>query len=91
MPFVYFIQAGDGGPIKIGFSVDPRKRMRHIQTMNAEQLFLLGTIECETDRTEFHIHQRFAHICIRGEWHRPTEELLQFITENPLMDASTDK
>ncbi len=89
MPFVYFIQAGDeNGPIKIGFSIDPYRRMEELQTMHAEQLFLLGVVECADETAECALHRRFARICIRGEWHRPTAELLQVVADSQHIDTA---
>lgn len=43
---VYFIQADDGGPIKIGFAVDPEARLRGLQiaSLIADVLATEGTL-----------------------------------------------
>lgn len=66
--FVYLIQEGDDGPIKIGAAHDPQKRAAMLQCGNPRELriarLLLGDSE-----TEHHLHAFWrpsAHI--RGEW-----------------------
>lgn len=41
---VYFIQAVEGGPIKIGFAQDPQKRLAEIQRMSPVPLQVLKVI-----------------------------------------------
>jgi hypothetical protein len=70
--FVYFVQAGARGPIKIGFTWNVKRRMDALQTGCPRKLILLGTIECENaqDR-EAELHRRFADLRIdRSEWFR---------------------
>ena len=73
---VYFIEATSSGHIKIGYSDDPINRLRYLQTSHAEKLQLACVIN--GDR----YHEKFLHrICksahIRGEWFRPTEQVLK--------------
>jgi len=42
---VYFIQAGDAGPIKIGHTNDVRKRLSMIQTSAPDHLRLLAVMD----------------------------------------------
>jgi len=78
--FVYFIQSGSDGAIKIGFSSKVDIRLGSLQKANAETLRLLATIP-GTMADEARLHQRFAAHRIRGEWFRPAEELLLAIKE----------
>jgi len=81
--YVYFIQEGDDGPIKIGkTSGHPANRMSGVQTGNARALRLLGALPGYT-KEETDLHRRFAAHRIRGEWFRPHVELLDFITTLP--------
>lgn len=75
---VYFIQSVDGGPIKIGTSVDPRKRLREIQTSHPSRLQIVGLIEGGIAR-ERELHQTFAHLRLEGEWFALGPELIDFI------------
>jgi hypothetical protein len=75
---VYFIQAGDGGPIKIGISDNVPLRLNTLQTAHHETLRLLSRIPGgESD--EAALHEQFAALRIRGEWFRPGAELLAHI------------
>lgn len=80
MVTIYFIQAGDGGPIKIGWAVDPLLRLREIQKHNHCQLHLRATRDAaRSDETEYH-HLFKAHR-MHGEWFRPAPEILAEIAE----------
>jgi hypothetical protein len=79
--FVYFIQVGTEGPIKIGVAADPVARLADLQTANATELVLLAT--CEGGRAEeAHIHAVCRDARLRGEWFRPTSEVLA-VAQNP--------
>lgn len=81
--FVYFIQAIDGGPIKIGKAALPRTRLRTLQTAHHQELRLIGYVR-GGGAVEQIILREFAAIRIRGEWFKPTRRLLRFI--NDLLD-----
>jgi hypothetical protein len=76
---VYFIQSASG-PIKIGVAIDPRDRMRLIQSVHHEPLTLLGTAAGGRIR-EATLHAEFSRYRIRGEWFEPTPLLLARIAE----------
>lgn len=97
---VYFIQCGNGGPIKIGKTDEPpMNRLLSFQIGNPYSLCLLGTMKCYSRNTESMLHERFAKSRIRGEWFEPTEDLLIFIAlnvtpfdeENPNGDPINDR
>ena len=88
---VYFIQERDGreGPIKIGrVTAHPtngkgalfhvRTRQNSMQSCNPRRLVLLGWTYQHSERE---VQEMFAHLRIRGEWFRPSAELLVFIEE----------
>ena len=77
-PKIYFIQAVSGGPVKIGKTMGPEKRLRGLQTAASEMLILQGTITTRTRLTESALHERFRSARIRGEWFRPSPELVGF-------------
>lgn len=65
--FVYFIQEGGDGPVKIGFSKRPERRPQKLQTGNPRELLLRHVLP--GDRAiEDQLHRRFAPARIRGEW-----------------------
>lgn len=65
--YVYFIQDGERGPVKIGLSKQPTQRLQKLQTGNPRELLLRHVIP--GDRAVEHgLHQRFAPARIRREW-----------------------
>lgn len=77
--WVYFIQAADSGPIKIGFTTgDPRSRMASLQTGNPHPLRLLVVVP-GTPEDEGSLHERFAQSRMQGEWFAPSPILIAFI------------
>jgi hypothetical protein len=77
---IYFIQVGKIGPIKIGHTMgnDIRDRFSSLQMSNPEELFCIGTIEGDRE-LEKTILAKFRCHRIRGEWHKPVPELLEFV------------
>jgi len=68
---VYVIQAGDDGPVKIGYTSGPaEKRLRGLQTGNPYKLRILKVFDGD-ERHESELHRRFAGHRIRGEWFDP--------------------
>lgn len=65
--WIYFIQAGYSGSIKIGWSTNPRKRFKALQTGQSATLRLLGLLPGDKE-AEALFHERFADAAIRGEW-----------------------
>jgi hypothetical protein len=67
---VYFAQAASGGPIKIGWSSDARRRRSELQTAQPERLvylaFIPGSVEDERG-----YHNRFSGARLEGEWFEP--------------------
>lgn len=76
--FVYFVQCGEDGPIKIGTAKDLRMRLSSLQIGCPYELRLLGAREGDM-LTESELHRRFARYRIRGEWFEPSEGLLREI------------
>jgi hypothetical protein len=80
---IYFVQSGDGGPIKIGRTRDnPLSRMDALQCGHPYTLRLLAVISHCKASVESDLHRRFYHLHVRGEWFRPEGELLAFIRDN---------
>jgi hypothetical protein len=74
--FVYIIQAGDDGDVKIGWAVNPPDRLKNLQTGNSLELRLLHFERIGSKRAagrvERWLHQEFEGHRIRGEWFRFT-------------------
>ena len=77
---IYFIQAGNDGPIKIGKAQSPEARRRELQTGNHEKLNLIKEIPGDADR-ENSIHKDLGSYRYRdrSEWFRATPEVLAYI------------
>ena len=65
--FIYFIQHGDSGPVKIGLSKTPTQRVSKLQTGNPRELILRHVIPGDRG-VESGLHERFKPALIRGEW-----------------------
>lgn len=77
---VYFIQLGADGPIKIGYSVTPQKRLWGLQTSHPETLNLLATIP-GPQSNEAALHRFYEREHLRGEWFRPSLRLRAYVEE----------
>lgn len=75
---VYFIQGIGGGPIKIGTSKDPRKRLAALQSGSPVALRLLAAIEGD-ERLEADLHVAFDDDRLHGEWFNNSENLVAFL------------
>jgi len=63
--------------VKFGFSKDPHRRVRSLQTGSSEELVLLESIAVPEDRVREYerlLHSEFAHLRTRGEWFRISGE-----------------
>ena len=78
--YLYFIQQGAGGEVKIGIADDPERRMKELQTGNPKQLLLLGKFD-GARLSERLLHRRFGLLRSHGEWFHPDPALLVYIEE----------
>lgn len=67
--YVYVIQAGKDGPVKIGSAQKPSERLQELQTSNWHQLYLRAVVPCGPRV----VIEKVAHALadrhrIRGEW-----------------------
>lgn len=86
--FIYFIQQGDDGPIKVGYTKKSVKtRLGLLQVGNPDELFVIKIID-GTVEDEARIHSIFYESRIRGEWFTPTLELKRFLK---YLDGVSDK
>lgn len=69
--FLYVISASEQGPVKIGLSIHPEKRVRQLQTGHAEKLALHHrepiTEQCARPMEQI-IHRENRHRKLKGEW-----------------------
>ncbi len=80
---VYFIRRGEDGPVKIGFAKDVVSRLSAIQISCAEPVSVIRLIEGGRE-TERAMHQKFAPVAIRGEWHKFDAAMLNVGDEVPI-------
>jgi Meiotically Up-regulated Gene 113 (MUG113) protein len=78
--YVYFIQAGEGGPLKVGIAFDVNARLRSLQTASPFDLRLLGSVP-GARRAEEALHHIFAPHRLRGEWFSPHPVLLGVVND----------
>jgi hypothetical protein len=64
---IYFIQAGEDGPIKIGRSEDHIQRFGGLKTGSYERLHIRAVLDVP-DEVEMHYHDILSNCRIRGEW-----------------------
>jgi hypothetical protein len=73
---IYLIQAGDDGPVKIGFAYDVSSRIRTIQNNHYEPLKLIACYEGEP-RDERELHKKFNHLRVIKEWFKFDPAMLE--------------
>lgn len=78
--FVYFIQRGLAGAIKIGYAKDPAHRLRDLQVGADKPLMLVAVVPGGID-LERALHREFTGARLTGEWFRPVPSLLARIRE----------
>jgi len=76
---VYFVQSGDDGPIKIGFSTNIRMRIDNLSVGSPDPLHLLAAIRGGRAE-ERKMHRMFKDARLHGEWFEPVPELLETIS-----------
>lgn len=80
MSFVYFIQAGESGNIKIGISRSVISRLRKMQTDMPEKLRLHLVIAGDLT-TERNLHAELKDFRVHGEWFAPHPSVLKKIDD----------
>jgi Meiotically up-regulated gene 113 len=79
---VYFIRAGTGH-VKIGYSRDPKGRLRGLQSAQSTAMVLLRTIDGDQG-VERWLHRQFGAYRIRGEWFTFHPDMLTVTVPDPL-------
>lgn len=83
--WIYFVQDGVDGPIKIGFSEQPAQRLQGLQSGNPRPLRFVGGFVGRMPQ-EKALHKQFDYLAMSGEWFRPEPDLLNFIASLPAAD-----
>lgn len=76
--YIYFIQMGFMGPIKIGLTKDIDKRLVSLQTGSPYPLRLLSWTP-GNEETEKYVHDLYRDHRLEGEWFLPHPDLVQDI------------
>lgn len=80
---VYFVQADDDGPIKIGVAVDVPKRLEMMQVGTHHRLTVRASMvmatRAEAVRMERSIHELFDYARVGGEWFAAHVDLVGLI------------
>ena len=66
--FLYFICDEGANYLKIGISINPKERLKNIQTGNPLKLILLLTFYA-TPGIETRLHSFLKEYCLEGEWY----------------------
>lgn len=66
------------GQVKIGYAVDPERRLRQLQTGSPHRLELRRTVCPATMAQEAELHRRFAAYRDHGEWFRLTGDVAEW-------------
>ena len=82
--YIYFVQQGLNGNIKIGYSSDLDSRIKALQTASPEKLRLLHKIPVESQEEETRIHNMFKDKQKTGEWFEYCSEIISFIEQDKL-------
>lgn len=81
---MYIYAIGTETRQKIGFSKDPAARLKQLQTGNAEELHLHGSIEVSEDRVkmlERFLHKDLNYKRVKGEWFKLSKvEVLDYLS-----------
>jgi hypothetical protein len=80
---IYFIQAGDDGPIKIGYAANVDQSITKWQGGSPVPLRLLTTLDGSLG-VEVYLQAKFLHLRQSRKWFKVSQEILDFI-ENPLL------
>lgn len=84
---IYFIQAGDSGPIKIGYTGKPiEQRMYNISVACPYDIHLVKLFD-GGEGHESYLHILFAPFNHRRDWFYPVRQILEF-NERDLLDRS---
>lgn len=73
--YVYFIQSGEGGAVKIGKANNPHMRLGHLQVGNPTELRFLAVTR-GGEKLERLLHHVLYDDRIRGEWFAPSDRVL---------------
>lgn len=84
-PKIYFIQVGEDGPIKIGFTeLDVSLSLAQLQSSHWQDLRVVLIVDGDRSE-ERRLHERFASLRIAREWFMPIGDLADFVSAGSVM------
>lgn len=86
MSWLYMIREGESGPIKIGRSSDPWKRLDTLQSGNPRQLHIIAAYRVGKTAhvIERNAHREFITHRMIGEWYAPVEGVVDLAAAHGL-------
>lgn len=81
---IYFIQADQGGLIKIGYSANPVNRLYNLQMSCPIPLKILATIKDAPQTSEGYVHTTLGNSRQYGEWFLPSIEVLTYMRDKAI-------
>jgi len=90
---VYFVQESSIKAVKIGTTKNLKNRLDTLRVNSPHEINVLGHVPGD-ERLEKYLHNLFRESHIRGEWHRPSDELLSCIEElkrGPLLLSDAER
>lgn len=75
--YLYLMQSGINGPVKVGVANDVEARRRQLQTGNPFRVRVITVIPDAAQR-EFELHDLFGHFRLEGEWFEPIQEIFDW-------------
>lgn len=88
MGFIYFVQVGLKGDIKIGFSKNIKSRIHTLQTSIPETIRLLGYVAGDMN-LEKELHKRFKLLRRKGEWFYCDKSIIDYLNDVNEMTMQT--
>lgn len=73
---IYFVRAGEDGPVKIGVSTNAAKRIDALKTASPIKLSVLRVIEGDRLQEQA-LHWEFRNLRLQGEWFRFDPRMLE--------------
>jgi hypothetical protein len=76
---IYFIRVNGTGPIKIGYTKDPERRLMNLQGSSPYPLAMIGLRKgtISDEKCLHNIYQKHRVSDGGKEWYNPTKEILQ--------------
>jgi len=88
---VYFVQAGESGPVKIGVTQNIEDRVVNLQTGNPEKINVMRALTLRSKEDAFNLesklHNKFKDVRLNGEWFKYSKYLDDFIKNISFKDG----